>query len=124
MQDFIIPGTKKTPHIEFNVEKGTMELKGHSIMEDTIKFYQPMMEWVNNYVNNPKDTVVNVDLEYFNTSSSKILLQFFKNLAKIKEYGCRLDINWCFEADDLDAIDSGQNFSRFSQVEFNFVEKN
>ena len=92
-------------------------------MEDARTFYDPMMEWVYEYVKNPKNTTVNFDLEYFNTSSAKILLIFFKTLSKIQQSGYKLEVNWVYAEDDEDIRDSGHNFSIVAKVKFRFIEK-
>jgi hypothetical protein len=124
MDDLIISKTNKTPTIFLSANQGILELKGTSIPEDSIKFYQPVLAWVNNYASNPRDTIVNIDLEYFNTSSSKVLLNIFKALTKVKDGGYKLDVNWIYEEDDEEVLESGQNFSIFSHLDFNFVIKN
>jgi hypothetical protein len=75
------------------------------------------------YVRHPKDTIVNIDLEYFKTSSAKILLIFIKTLSKIKHPGYDLKVNWYYEEVDEDIIDSGHNFALSSQVKFHFIKK-
>jgi hypothetical protein len=122
MHELKISETKKTPKLVFDNTKGIIELKGSSIMEDTITFYNPVMEWVYEYIRNPKDTTVNVHLEYFNTSSAKVLLILFKTLAKIERSGRKLEVNWYYADDDEDIMDSGHNFSMSAKLKFNFIE--
>ena len=72
MEELKIEGSAKTPTIEFN-GSGELLLKGRSIPENSIEFYKPILDWIENYGGSPQDkTVVNVQLEYFNTSSSKL----------------------------------------------------
>ena len=67
-----IRGNKKIPTILFNSEKGLIEMKGRSIVENAPGFYEPLIDWLNDYEKNPKpETTVNIHMEYFNTSSSK-----------------------------------------------------
>jgi len=119
----MIKSKKKTPLIVLDENKGLIELKGSSIMENAKEFYDPMMEWAFEYVRHPKDTIVNIDLEYFNTSSAKIILIFIKTLSKIKQSGYDLKVNWYHEEDDEEIIDSGHNFALSSQVKFHFIKK-
>ena len=59
-------------------------LKGRSIPENSIELYKPLNEWLDQYASAPKPaTVVDMKLEYFNTSSSKCILDFFKKLEKV-----------------------------------------
>jgi hypothetical protein len=123
MIDLINSKVKKTPQLILDENKGLIELKGSSIMEDTKAFYEPLMEWVYNYLNDPKDTTVNIDLDYFNTSSAKTLLVFFKTLSKIQNSGYRLTLNWYYAEDDEDIRDSGHNFSLMAKIPFVFIIK-
>ena len=73
-----IDGTSKTPTVLFDSENGVMELKGRSIPENSIEFYKPIVESLDDYAKGPKDkTKVEIQLEYFNTSSSKCILDLF-----------------------------------------------
>jgi hypothetical protein len=123
MIDLINSKVKKTPHLILDQDKGLIELKGSSIMEDTTAYYEPLMEWAYNYVKNPRDTTVIIDLDYFNTSSAKILLVFFKTLSKIQNSGFNLTLNWYYAEDDEDIRDSGHNFSIMAKIPFVFIIK-
>jgi hypothetical protein len=123
MDDLIKSQAKKTPQLLLDNKKGLIEMKGSSIMEDATAFYDPLMRWLYEYVSNAKDTVVNIDLEYFNTSSAKILLIFFRTLSTIQKSGCNLEVNWYFDEDDDEIIESGTNFAIMSKIKFNFINK-
>lgn len=120
MDDIIKSQQRKFPFVNFDL-KGLFELKGSSIMEDAIAFYDPYIKEVKEYVKEPKNTVVNVELEYFNTSSAKILLIFFKALPPIQNSGFEIVVNWYYEEDDEEIFESGQNFSTMSGIKFNFI---
>jgi len=124
MLNIIHSSIKKVPFLILDKKKGLIELRGSSIMEDPHAFYDPVMAWIYDYVKNPKDTLVNIDLEYFNTSSAKILLILFKALSKINKSGFNLEVNWHYDKDDDDIRDTGHNFAVMSNVKFNFLEKN
>lgn len=123
MEDLIISGTTKTPTITFQAQKGILEIRGTSIPENPLGFYNPVLTWVEKYAENPKPTVLNVDMEYFNTSSSKLLLTVFKALSKVQVAGSSLIVNWYYEEDDEEALESGHDFSMFAKVEFNFIPR-
>jgi len=114
---------KKRPHLLLDKDKGIIELKGSSIMEDAPVFYEPIMEWVFEYIKDPKDTLVNIDLEYFNSASAKILHILIKTLSTIERSGYTLTVNWYFEEDDEDIRSCGHDFSLLSKVKFNLMMK-
>jgi len=123
MDDIIKSQDNKTPQLVLNKEKGLIEMRGSSIMEDATAFYDPIMKWLYEYVDHPKDTLVNVDLEYFNTSSAKVLLIIFKTLSNIQKSGCKVNVNWHYEEDDEEIFESGNSFSAMSKIKFNFIKK-
>ena len=84
MEPISIEGTTKTPTVKFDAGSGKIEIKGRSIPENSIEFYKPLVDWLEEYAKNPMEkTAVNVQLEYFNTSSSKCILDVFKKLEAI-----------------------------------------
>ena len=73
MEDLKHEGSAKTPVVEFS-SNGELLLKGRSIPENSIEFYKPLIEWLESYSESPNSTtVLSVQLEYFNTSSSKCI---------------------------------------------------
>ena len=87
MEPISIDGTPKTPTVKFDAGTGNIEIKGRSIPENSIEFYKPLVDWLEEYANGPMDkTTVNIQLEYFNTSSSKCILDVFKKLEAIHKH--------------------------------------
>ena len=106
-----------------DAEKGQIEFKGSSIMENSRSYYEPIFKWINEYVQMPKDTLVHFDFDYFNSSSAKAILTVFKSLVPIKDAGCLLKVEWCYSKDDDDMKESGMNFASVIEAEFKFIEK-
>lgn len=123
MEQMIIEGTPKTPSIKFNQEEGIIEIKGRSIPENSIEFYKPVVEWLEKYAKSPlKKTLVNIQLEYFNTSSSKCLLDIFKKLEAIHKSKNEVIINWYYEEDDEDMLEAGEDYESIIRVPFKMIE--
>ncbi len=125
MESITIKGTPKTPAIELNVDSGLVEIKGRSIPENAIDFYSPVVEWLDKYADSPlEETVVNIQLEYFNTSSSKCILDVFKKLENIyKQNGYKgIVINWYYEEDDEDMLEAGEDYQSILKVPFEMIE--
>ena len=98
METISIEGTTKTPTITFDTGKGVFEIKGRSIPENSIEFYKPLVDWLEKYAAKPQGTTnVNIQLEYFNTSSSRCILDVFKKLEAINKGGSQVIINWYYE---------------------------
>jgi hypothetical protein len=123
MESISIEGTSKTPTVNLDPSSGTIEIKGRSIPENSIEFYRPLVEWLDEYAKNPqKKTTVNVQLEYFNTSSSKCILDIFKKLETIKKARNEVIINWYYEEDDEDMLEAGEDYESIIRVPFKMIE--
>lgn len=125
MEPIIIEGTQKTPTINFNASEGVFEIKGRSIPENSVEFYKPLVEWLEQYKECalPK-TVVDVKLEYFNTSSSKCILDVFKKLEAIHKAKNEVEVHWYYEEDDEDMLEAGEDYESIIRVPFKMVEIN
>ena len=124
MDKISIEGTPKTPGKKLDPEAGIIEISGRSIPENSIEFYKPVMDWLNEYGENSKaDTTVNIILEYFNTSSSKCILDVFKKIEGIHKNGeSNMIINWHYEEDDEDMLEAGEDYESIIDVPFKMIE--
>lgn len=123
MRKFHLDGSPKTPLIDFDPETGILELKGRSIPENSVEFYQPITDWLNEYETAPmKETVIEMKLEYFNTSSSKCILDFFKRLEKMNGQSTSVRVNWYFETDDEDMAEAGEDYQAIVELPFKIIE--
>jgi hypothetical protein len=123
MKNIEIEGSPKTPEIRFNSETGVIEIKGRSIPENSIEFYKPMIDWLEEYSTAPQSkTTVNIQLEYFNTSSSKCILDVFKKLEVISKNGNEVIINWYYEEDDEDMLEAGEDYQSIIRIPFKMIE--
>ena len=118
-----IEGTPKTPTITFDLQSGFLEIKGRSIPENSIEFYKPLTDWLEKYAGKPQSaTNVNIQLEYFNTSSSKCILDVFKKLEAIHKGGSQTVINWHYEQDDEDMLEAGEDYQAVINVPFKMIK--
>lgn len=123
MEKLVIEGSAKTPSVDFNSETGVLLLKGRSIPENSIEFYKPLNDWLETYAKSPCNaTTVDVRLEYFNTSSSKCILDFFKRLEVVKNGGNNVSVNWYFETDDEDMEEAGEDYEAIVGLPFKIIE--
>lgn len=123
METISIDGTPKTPTIKFEPQNGFLEIKGRSIPENSIEFYKPLIDWLEKYSGSPKEgTNVNIQLEYFNTSSSKCILDVFKKLESIHNKGSQVVINWHYEEDDEDMLEAGEDYQAIINVPFKMIQ--
>ena len=123
MEPISIEGTTKTPTVKFDAGSGKIEIKGRSIPENSIEFYKPLVDWLDEYAKSPGEkTTVNVQLEYFNTSSTKCILDVFKKLEAIHTGGKEVIINWYYEEDDEDMLEAGEDYESIIRVPFKMIQ--
>ena len=113
----------KTPFIDFDSKTGIFELKGKSIPENSVSFYKPLLEWLDNYCVSPNiSTVLNFQLDYFNTSSAKIIADILKKLDKLQDTGLsNVVVNWYYQDIDEDMLEAGEDYMTFTKTVFNLI---
>lgn len=123
MKKIVIEGTSKTPQVEFDAENGRLLIKGRSIPENSIEFYKPLIDWIEDYAKDAGDnTEINIQLEYFNTSSSKCILDVFKRLEIIRRDGKTVGVKWHYESDDEDMLEAGEDYQAIIDLPFEMIE--
>ncbi|NPD44268.1 MULTISPECIES: DUF1987 domain-containing protein [unclassified Lentimicrobium] len=123
MKHLKIEGTKQSPFVDFNAENGKLELRGRSIPENSFEFYNPLLEWLMEYAKNPKEkTVLKVYLEYFNTSSSKYILEVLKKLKDVIKAEGEVQVDWCYDADDEEMMETGEDYEDVTGLKFEYHE--
>jgi len=119
MNNIEITGTPKTPDVLFSAEGGKLAISGRSIPENSIEFYSDLLQWIEDYSAAPKDmTEIDMKLEYFNTSSSKCILDVFKKLEVIKKAGNNVVVNWFYEENDEDMLEAGEDYDAIIDLPF------
>lgn len=124
MDKLKINGTAKTPSLLFDAESGILEIKGRSIPENAIDFFKPVVDWLDDYSKETTEiTQANIQLEYFNTSSSKCILDIFKKLEAVNKQDERdVVINWHYEEDDEDMLEAGEDYQSILKIPFKMIE--
>jgi hypothetical protein len=120
MEDLNLEGTAKTPTVDFK-SNGELLIKRRSIPENSIEFYKPIIDWISNYGSSSNgDTTVKIQLEYFNTSSSKCILDVFKKLESLSDNTVK--IKWYYEEDDEDMLEAGEDYEAIIDLPFEMIE--
>lgn len=124
MESIKIEGSPKTPTVDFDKDGGVLAIKGRSIPENSIDFYKPLIDWIDEYALQPKEeTVIHMQLEYFNTSSSKCILDVFKKLENIKKAGKAVRVKWHYEEDDEDMLEAGEDYDAIIDLDFEMIKE-
>ena len=122
MQELKIAPSKNTPEI-FMSPTGIIRIKGRSIHESADDFFAPVVEWINNYMINPaRLTTVDLNFEYFNSSSSKVLINILQQITHVVSEDKKFVINWYYEDGDDDILERGEYFASILGVSMNFIK--
>jgi hypothetical protein len=117
MKNLHLEETQDTPQVNLNQAERIFEISGRSLPEDCIEFFTPVLNWINEYKLAPNpETVFVFKLEYFNTASSKLILDMLhalKGLPGIK-------IVWYYFEDDEEISDAGREFAEQVDLPFEF----
>ncbi|PCH67590.1 MAG: nuclear pore complex subunit [Bacteroidetes bacterium] len=121
MKNMQITGTDSTLNIVFSEEDNTLEISGSSLPLDAKEFYQPIIQWINQYaqayLNNIK---VVFQLNYFNTASSRYLLDIMVGVDGFITNGKHAKILWYYEKGDFEMLETGEEFADLVAVPFEF----
>lgn len=122
METIKIQGTEDTPKVILDKDNEIMEISGRSLPEDVASFYDPILNWLDEYAEGPNGkTIFNFKLVYFNTASSKLLLDILMKLEEIHEDGNDVLIKWHFPEDDEDMEEAGEEYADIVDVPFEQV---
>lgn len=124
MQNLLIDETKCTPYIELLFDKRQISFKGKSYPENTFDFYMPVISWLKNYFPRVKEkTVVDFEISYFNSTSSKLFFDIFDILEEAVANGSEIEINWYYDEENEFALEAGEDFKDdFNTLNINLKE--
>ncbi len=115
-------GGRIRPSARFIKNEGVLSLEGRSLLEAAEDVFDKMNNWLREYARNPQPkTVINIALEYFNSSTAKALIRFLIISKELKNKS-ELIINFYY--DDENVLEYGKDFSDVIDIPFNFIEKN
>jgi hypothetical protein len=122
MEELRILPTKNTPEIILNPE-GIIRIKGRSIHENVTDFFEPIEDWISEYITVPAEiTSVDMSLEYFNSASAKIFIHLLQKITYVTLKHKKFIFNWFYEDGDDDILERGEYFATVLDVRFNFIK--
>ena len=108
MERYFVEATKMTPQIELDTDKKVYSLTGNSRPENPMQFYKTMFEWLNTFFEETSEKMTfEVKMDYFNTSTSKILLDLFELFEKFAE-SKDIHVIWYYQSDDEEMQEAGE----------------
>ncbi len=124
MDKLYIEATKSSPFVKYDVEFSTLEITGECYPENAVKFFAPVFEWLDREVKvlNTSLLTVNLNISYFNSSSSKSLMNFFDMLEEAYDKGKNIMVNWMYMEENETAEECGEEFQEdLESLPFNLV---
>ncbi len=119
MNRYFVEGNKQEPYVELDGEKGVFVFRGRSIISNPIEFFSPIIQWLKEYSENPQEkTLVRMEMDYFNSSSFKALIDVFKVLKPLENAG--LEVKWYAYRDD-DIVDEANKIKEIANVEIEML---
>ncbi|MDR2927793.1 MAG: DUF1987 domain-containing protein [Cytophagaceae bacterium] len=115
---------RKTPEVYFNMQEGVLKISGRSLHENSLEYYAPLLHWLGEWVNIADKVThpvtVSFYIEYFNTTSSKMLYEFMKKLVMLNLKGVDVTIKWYYEDDDM--LEAGEDYRDLIKLPFTLIE--
>jgi SiaC family regulatory phosphoprotein len=134
MQKLYIPPTSITPEVNFSPKENLFVIRGTSAPEDVRALYYPVIEWTKILIDDilegelaqfsaTSPLNLQIDLDYFNSSSAKFLFDIFTELKRLPEAGIPVNVDWFFDHEDADQKEAGEDIANLVEMKFNFVQK-
>jgi hypothetical protein len=122
MEPLKINKTEDTPEVILDVDNEMFEIAGRSLPEDVNTFYEPILSWIEEYTRNPiQKTVFNFKLTYFNTASSKVILDMLTMFEEMIEEGHDVLVKWFYPEEDEDMQEAGMEYSEMVSTPFEII---
>lgn len=123
MKNIALSSTSSTPSILFTPSEGKLEIRGRSIPENSIEFYKELLDYIDEYIDNPhKTTEVIIQLEYYNSSSAVCILNLLRKLKQLTKKGHQVSIEWLYEEEDEDTYNAGKNFQGVLEIPIKLIK--
>lgn len=122
MEPLRVTETNDSPEVNLEKDRGRFEFIGKSMPEDPKVFYTPIIEWITEYAKDPNATTeFCFKLDYFNTASSKKLLDIVMLLKDIHRQKKTVIVKWYYHFNDEDMFETGETFSEISGIPFKMI---
>jgi len=119
METLKIEATEDSPQVLLDQEDNQFEISGKSLPEDVVDFYQPVMDWMTSYREKPNArTEFNLKMIYFNTASSKQIMDILMILEEMVEEGHEVVIRWHSKQSDEDMQEAGKEYEEMLEIPF------
>lgn len=122
MENLKIEKGHRTPGVDFN-KNGELLIEGRSTPENALEFYEVLIKWIRDFERTkPTNLNLHVNLEFFNTSSGKLLINMFKQIENISINGIKPTIYWHYDEIDEDMMQAGNDYKSILRLPFHVVK--
>ena len=122
MEKYYLEATKMPPEVVLDPQNKVFSISGSSRPENPMQFYKPIFDWITEYIENSNDRFTfEVKMSYFNTSTSKVLLdlfELFERLAEEKD----IHVIWYHESDDDEMQEAGEELLDLVELSYEIKE--
>lgn len=121
MRDLYITATETTPEVILSADNNSFCIKGRSTPLDGESFYNDILDWFDDYINNPNETtILDIHLESMNLSSSKMILFVLYRLKELKTSGKEVLVKWTHLENDKEMIEVAEDYEFMVDIPFRF----
>ena len=122
MENLHINKTKYTLAVDFDVKKGILKISGSSYPENALEFFKPIFEYLEQFINeNKKRLLLELNIDYLNTSSTKCLLDIFEILESYQTVDGSVQIKWFYQKGDEDIFETGKELAEDYDLPIDFI---
>lgn len=126
MNSLRIEATTFTPEINFDIDTNTLSFLKVSKPANAIDFYKPVFEFIDLFEKEKikskivKELIINIQFDYFNTATAKIIFELLGKFKRIEEQGVGIVVNWFYHPEDEDLLEEGEIMSESVELKFNY----
>lgn len=122
-KELIIKASDKTPAINFDAKSGKLLIHGYSLPENSFEFYEPIIHWLDKYIDAPnKKTEFDFRLVILNTSSSKMFMDIFRKINHLVDLNnSEVSVVWYYEIDDEDIHEIALQYQEICKAKFDII---
>jgi hypothetical protein len=125
MNTLHIEATKSTPEIDFDPARHLLRITGQSYPENSFKFYEPVIAWMEEYFGlTGMETVIELNLPYINTSSSRSIMMIIALLEKMYQGGQKVELRWYYDPENDSELECAEEFKEDTTFPFAILPDN
>ncbi len=124
IKDLKIPRSKTTPEIFLSAKSSKFIFKGPCYPINAAEFFKPVIDWLKEYAQNPRNfSIFKFYLTIINSSSLKELTNIMQILSEINKENVVI-VKWYYTTGDESIFEIGQNFKElFPELTIELIEQ-